>query len=71
MAKNTLNRIRFVVESLKIQPNPAKPMIPLSIGKFVISFWIVKSLTLINTYKENLVILIRVLNQSGYVKTNF
>lgn len=34
LAKNTLNRIRFVVESLKIKPNPSKPMIPLSIGKF-------------------------------------
>ncbi|XP_037821427.1 tyrosine aminotransferase-like [Lucilia sericata] len=32
LAKNTLNRIRFVVESLKIKPNPSKPMIPLSIG---------------------------------------
>lgn len=33
LAKNTINRIRGIVESLKITPNPAKPMIPLSIGK--------------------------------------
>ncbi|XP_044317219.1 tyrosine aminotransferase [Drosophila rhopaloa] len=29
---NTHNRIRNIVESLKIKPNPEKPMIPLSIG---------------------------------------
>lgn len=34
LAKNTINRIRYVVESLKIKPNPNKAMIPLSIGKF-------------------------------------
>ncbi|XP_037938523.1 tyrosine aminotransferase [Teleopsis dalmanni] len=32
LAKNTHNRIRSIVESLKIKPNPEKPMIPLSIG---------------------------------------
>ncbi|XP_073830566.1 tyrosine aminotransferase [Musca autumnalis] len=32
LAKNTINRIRVIVESLKICPNPAKPMIPLTIG---------------------------------------
>lgn len=32
LAENTINRIRGIVESLKIKPNPAKPMIPLSIG---------------------------------------
>lgn len=38
LAKNTINRIRLIVESLKISPNPAKPMIPLTIGKFLESF---------------------------------
>lgn len=33
LSLNTHNRIRNVVESLNIQPNPQKPMIPLSIGK--------------------------------------
>ncbi|EDW75400.1 uncharacterized protein Dwil_GK20156 [Drosophila willistoni] len=32
LSLNTHNRIRNIVESLKIKPNPAKPMIPLSIG---------------------------------------
>ncbi|XP_034651684.1 tyrosine aminotransferase [Drosophila subobscura] len=32
LAFNTHNRIRNIVESLKIKPNPEKPMIPLSIG---------------------------------------
>ncbi|KAH8275096.1 hypothetical protein KR018_011783 [Drosophila ironensis] len=32
LAINTHNRIRNIVESLKIKPNPDKPMIPLSIG---------------------------------------
>ncbi|XP_055841721.1 tyrosine aminotransferase [Episyrphus balteatus] len=32
LARNTHNRIREIVESLKIEPNPEKPMIPLSIG---------------------------------------
>lgn len=34
LAQNTHNRIRQIVESLKIEPNPEKPMIPLSIGKY-------------------------------------
>lgn len=33
LAKRTINRIRGIVESLKLTPNPNKPMIPLSIGK--------------------------------------
>lgn len=33
LALNTHNRIRNIVEALKIKPNPEKPMIPLSIGK--------------------------------------
>lgn len=33
LSLNTHNRIRNVVESLNIKPNPQKPMIPLSIGK--------------------------------------
>lgn len=37
LAKDTINRIRIIVESLKISPNPDKPMIPLTIGKRVIS----------------------------------
>ncbi|ALC49287.1 CG1461 [Drosophila busckii] len=32
LSLNTHNRIRSIVESLKINPNPQKPMIPLSIG---------------------------------------
>ncbi|XP_067641577.1 tyrosine aminotransferase [Eurosta solidaginis] len=32
LAKKTNNRIRAIVESLQIKPNPEKPMIPLSIG---------------------------------------
>lgn len=32
LARNTHNRIREIVESLKLVPNPEKPMIPLSIG---------------------------------------
>ncbi|XP_052856368.1 tyrosine aminotransferase [Drosophila gunungcola] len=32
LSNNTHNRIRNIVESLKIKPNPEKPMIPLSIG---------------------------------------
>lgn len=31
-ARNTLNHIRYIVEGLKLEPNPEKPMIPLSIG---------------------------------------
>lgn len=33
-AKNTINPIRNIVERLKLEPNPEKYMIPLSIGKF-------------------------------------
>ena len=33
-ARNTHNRIRAIVESIKMKPNPEKPMIPLSIGKY-------------------------------------
>lgn len=33
LSLNTHNRIRNIVESLKIKPNPEKPMIPLSIGE--------------------------------------
>lgn len=33
LSLNTHNRIRNIVESLKISPNPEKPMIPLSIGE--------------------------------------
>lgn len=33
ISTKTHNRIRAIVESLKIQPNPDKPMIPLSIGE--------------------------------------
>lgn len=34
LSKNTRNVIREIVERLKLTPNPEKPMIPLSIGKF-------------------------------------
>lgn len=33
MANNTLNPIRAIVDSMKLTPNPDKPMIALSIGK--------------------------------------
>lgn len=32
MANNTLNPIRAIVDSMKLTPNPDKPMIALSIG---------------------------------------
>lgn len=34
LAKRTINRIRGIVETLKLTPNPNKPMIPLSIGEY-------------------------------------
>lgn len=37
MANNTLNPIRAIVDSMKLTPNPDKPMIALSIGKFLLS----------------------------------
>lgn len=36
LAKRTINRIRGIVETLKLSPNPNKPMIPLSIGEYTI-----------------------------------
>lgn len=38
LSKNTRNVIREIVERLKLSPNPEKPMIPLSIGKFLLSY---------------------------------
>ena len=38
LAKNTFNPIRTVVESMKLTPNPEKPMIALSIGKNFASY---------------------------------
>lgn len=32
-ARSTRNLIREVVEGVKLEPNPEKPMIPLSIGE--------------------------------------
>ncbi|CAF98946.1 unnamed protein product, partial [Tetraodon nigroviridis] len=32
MANNTVNPIRAIVDSMKLSPNPDKPMIALSIG---------------------------------------
>ena len=34
-AKVTVNPIRCVVETLKLEPNPEKQMIPLSIGTYL------------------------------------
>jgi len=34
MARNTHNPIRNIVENLRLEPNPQKPMIALSIGEF-------------------------------------
>lgn len=34
-ALNTINPIRRIVDNIKIEPNPEKHMIPLSIGKFI------------------------------------
>jgi hypothetical protein len=36
LARNTFNPIRTVVESMKLTPNPEKPMIALSIGKQIL-----------------------------------
>ena len=35
MAKNTCNPIRKIVDEMKLDPNPEKEMIPLSIGKLL------------------------------------
>ncbi len=37
-AKETVNPIRTVVETLKLEPNPDKQFIPLSIGKLKFEF---------------------------------
>lgn len=37
-AKETVNPIRTVVETLKLEPNPDKQLIPLSIGKLKFEF---------------------------------
>jgi tyrosine aminotransferase len=34
-ARNTNNPIRNIVENLRLEPNPQKPMIALSIGEFM------------------------------------
>lgn len=49
LAKRTINRIRGIVESLKLTPNPSKPMIPLSIGEntLFISFFLLHTNKLI------------------------
>lgn len=40
-AHNTINPIRRIIEQLKIEPNPAKFMIPLSIGESCIQpYWL-------------------------------
>ncbi len=36
MSKKTINPIRAIVDGMKLTPNPEKPMIALSIGKFCI-----------------------------------
>lgn len=33
LANHTINRIREIWQSMEFKPNPAKPMIPLSVGK--------------------------------------
>lgn len=35
LANNTRNLIRSIVEHLQVEPNPEKPLIALSVGKFV------------------------------------
>lgn len=37
LSTNTINPIRSIVEGLKIEPNPEKHLIPLSIGEY----WVV------------------------------
>lgn len=44
LSKNTRNVIREIVEKLKLTPNPEKPMIPLSIGKFIVFAGVADSL---------------------------
>jgi tyrosine aminotransferase len=34
-ARNTHNPIRSIIENLRLEPNPEKPMIALSIGEFL------------------------------------
>lgn len=51
LARNTFNPIRAVVESMKLTPNPEKPMIALSIGKvYVIVFFFVRSSGIVKTF---------------------
>lgn len=52
LARNTHNRIREIVESLKIEPNPEKPMIPLSIGDPTIFGNLVASVETINAVQR-------------------
>lgn len=40
-ATNTVNPIREIVDNLKLEPNPEKQMIALSIGKFYILFSVI------------------------------
>jgi tyrosine aminotransferase len=39
-AQNTHNPIRDIVENLRLEPNPEKPMIALSIGEFLDTIYI-------------------------------
>lgn len=40
-ATNTVNPIREIVDNLKLEPNPDKQMIALSIGELYIPFWLI------------------------------
>lgn len=35
LARNTHNLIRGIVENLQVEPNPEKPLIALSVGKYI------------------------------------
>lgn len=52
LARNTFNPIRTVVESMKLTPNPEKPMIALSIGElkeFIVKFTFLKQVMICAT----------------------
>jgi len=49
IAKRTHNPIRSIVENIVVEPNPNKPMIALSIGKFTCNYHLVINYTYSNT----------------------
>lgn len=56
MAENTFNPIRSIVDSMKITPNPDKPMISLSIGKIVTKLLLFSQLKILFRQKNHICI---------------